>query len=133
MVRLRRGRVGVALQELQGLQIEFLDLLIDGRVRTPFKDQQLRIPDITVHLRGKTCGGHLIEASECNLRRRRDSTKLRRDVMGDYGIRLLDKGCAGRLRTKSANDRMYSALAAYSSGVKHQGKIARITIWSRVE
>src|SRR5260370_16855867 len=36
--------------------------------------------------------------------------------------------CAGRLRTKPASDGIYSGFAAYSSGVKHHGKIARITI-----
>src|SRR5262252_3040126 len=38
------------------------------------------------------------------------------------------RGCAGRLRTKSAKDWMYSGLAAYNSGVKHHGKMLRITI-----
>src|SRR6266542_1776913 len=34
----------------------------------------------------------------------------------------------GRLRTNSASESMYSGLAAYSSGVKHQGKMPRITM-----
>ena len=38
---LGRARSRVALQELQGLLIELLDLLIDGGVGTPFEDQHL--------------------------------------------------------------------------------------------
>src|SRR5262245_26369601 len=37
-------------------------------------------------------------------------------------------GCAGRPRTKLAKDWIYSGLAAYSSGVKHHGKMLRIII-----
>src|SRR5258708_34163525 len=37
-------------------------------------------------------------------------------------------GCTGLPLTKAANASMYSGLAAYSSGVKHQRKIPRMTI-----
>jgi len=76
----------VALQELQDFLIELRDLLIDGRVRAPFKDQPLRITNITVQLIRKTCGGRLVGSSECDLRRRRDPTKLRRDNFGAYRV-----------------------------------------------
>src|SRR5690242_4622194 len=36
--------------------------------------------------------------------------------------------CAGRLRTNAAKESMYSGFAAYSSGVKHQGKIPRTVV-----
>ena len=58
------ARSCVALQELQGLLIELLDLLIDGRVRTPFKDQQLGTGDTTLQLIRETRGGQLVGASE---------------------------------------------------------------------
>ena len=48
-----------------------------------------------------------VGASECYLRRRHDTSKLRLDVMSYYGIRLLDEsrdGLRGRLRTKSTKD-----------------------------
>jgi hypothetical protein len=37
-------------------------------------------------------------------------------------------GGIGRLRTNAANESMYSGRDAYSSGVKHQGKIPAMTI-----
>src|ERR1700757_1949016 len=37
-------------------------------------------------------------------------------------------GCAGLPRTNSAKVSIYSRLAAYSSGVKHHGKILKIVI-----
>jgi hypothetical protein len=80
----RGGRAVVALQELQGLLIELLDLLVDGSVRTPFKDQRLGTANIAPHLIGKTSGGCLVGTSEGYLRRRRDPTKLRRYIMSDY-------------------------------------------------
>jgi len=76
----------VALKELQGLLIELRNLLIDGRVRTPFKGQPLLRTNITVQLIRKTCGGRLVGSSECDLRRRRDRTKLRRDNFGAYRV-----------------------------------------------
>lgn len=91
----RGGRSVVALQELQGLLIELLDPLVDGRVRTPFKNQHLGTANIAPQLIGKTSGGCLVGASEGYLRRRRDLTKLRRHIMSDYSIRLLDKSCEG--------------------------------------
>src|SRR5687768_15929623 len=36
--------------------------------------------------------------------------------------------CAGLLRTKSPSDLIKSSFSAYSSGVKHQGKMDRIII-----
>src|SRR5262245_61469288 len=39
-----------------------------------------------------------------------------------------DNACAGRLRTKADNPSITSGWAAYSSGLKHHGKIPRITV-----
>ena len=72
-------------------------------MRTPFKDQQLGITNIAVHPIRKTSGGQQVGASECYLRRRRDPIKLRRYIMGYYGIRLLDESRDG-LRRPAQNE-----------------------------
>ena len=49
-------------------------------------------------------------------------------VVAQDHLRLAEErvhGGIGRRRTKSARDSMYSGRAAYSSGVKHHGKMPR--------
>ena len=121
----------VALQERQGLLVEFLHLLIDRRMRTPFKDQQFGAANWGRHPGCETRRRHQIVATEGNLRGRRDPTQL---ASASWAITAFDSwrkagtGCAGRPRTNSAKDWIYSGRAAYSSGVKHHGKIPRMTI-----
>src|SRR5438132_14339828 len=46
---------GVLLQELQCLVVELRDVLIDWRVRTPFKNQQFGIANPSFHSICKAC------------------------------------------------------------------------------
>ena len=81
----------VPLQERQRLLIEFGDILIKGRVRTPLKDEKLRIADAALQSIRKTRRRQLIVAPECDLRRRTDSLELRFHVVSENGVRLLDE------------------------------------------
>ena len=87
------ARLGhVALQECQGLLVELLDLLIDWRVRALFKDQQFGAAYGTFHPIRKTSRRRHVVTPKGDLRWGRDLAQLRRDIMCNHGIRLLEEG-----------------------------------------
>lgn len=71
--RLSDGSAGVTLQERQRPLIEFCDVLVERRVRTPFEDEELGIADAALESIPETRRRQLIVTSECDLRRRGNS------------------------------------------------------------
>ena len=81
----------MALQECQGLLVELLDLLIDRRVRALFKDQQFGAAYGTCHLIRETSRRRQVVTPKSDLRWYRDLAQLRRGIMRDHGVGLLEK------------------------------------------
>src|SRR5262245_27622156 len=77
------ARSYLPLQELQGLLIEFLHLLVQRRVRAALKDHELGAADAFLHRISETRSQHIV-AAERDLCWRLDPAELRFHVMSDH-------------------------------------------------
>ena len=75
----------VALQKLQGLVVELLDIFVDWCMRTPFKDNHLGVADCPLHPACKTGGSRNVVPPESYQSWTFDPTKLRFSIMSYHG------------------------------------------------
>jgi hypothetical protein len=76
----------VALEELQALLIELLDLLIERCVCASLEDQDLTVANLALDAIRKAGGSQGIMAPECYLRWRLNPAKLRFHIVCDHRI-----------------------------------------------
>ena len=90
-------------QERQRSLVEFLDALVQRRVRRPIEHKQFGISDAALQSIGETGGSELIATPDGDLRRNENSSQMCLHIMREDGIRLL-KEIRHRLWWPAANE-----------------------------